>query len=133
MPEAPAEASQTQDGDTVDPRYIKLDSGYTQYATWSNDPRDLDLYRAFRAEGPNLSTDFNVDGLKPILRKKDRELYLMKDAKDMYYLWNLWDGHLLKVSSEFATEDNLDEDDGDTTDGLKGVEKIVSNIIDNLC
>lgn len=57
-------------------------------------------------------------------------MYLLKDDYDFYYLWNSWDGHLLKVSDEFANEDDID--DGYPPDGLDGVEKVVSNIIGNM-
>jgi len=63
--------------------YVKLDPFYAQSLTWSNEPRDLDLYGAFDEEEPNLSIDFNVQGLRPILIVKEGETYLLKDASDL--------------------------------------------------
>lgn len=106
--------------------YVKLKPSYAQDLTWSNDPGDLDLYGAFRKGKPNLASDFRVKGLRPILKEKDGDWYLLMDAKD-YYLWDPWDGHLLRVSDEIVNEDN-----DDPYEGLEGVEKAVHNIISGL-
>jgi hypothetical protein len=69
-------------------RYVKLDPGYTQSLTSSNEPRDLDLYGAFGEDKPNLSSDFNVKGLRPILKEKEGDMYMLRDASGLYYLWD---------------------------------------------
>lgn len=99
--------------------YVKLSPEYTQTITWSNDPRDLNPCGAFSEEKSNLSSDFKVNGLHPIVKAAKRDKYILQDAKGIYYLWGLWDGHLLRVTDEW-------------TEGLDSVEAVVDNIICNL-
>jgi hypothetical protein len=68
--------------DTHDTRFIKLDPKFTKKLTWSNDLRELDLYGAFKEGKPNLSSDFNVPGLRPILKEKHGdELWILQDTQ----------------------------------------------------
>lgn len=69
-------------------RYIKFDSFYTQSLTWSNEPHHSDLYEAFDEEEHNFFSDFNVQGLRPMLKEKEGEMYLLKDVSDLYSLWD---------------------------------------------
>lgn len=102
-----------------DSRYIKLKAEYTHYLTWSNDPTNLDLHGAFREVEPNLSSDYNVKDLQPILKEKKGDIYLLKDTEGTFYVWDMWDGLLLRVAEEWTIDDDLDS-----------VEKVVDN---NLC
>lgn len=92
-----------------DARYIKLSASYTWDHTWSNDPDDLDLYGAFGADIPNLSNDFKIRGLKPIIKDGKTDLFLLIDADNIYYLWDIWDSHLLQVPDEWTSGENLQE------------------------
>jgi len=114
--EAPAGPSITQDQ-----RYVKLKPEFTKFLTWSNDPHDLDLYGAFSKDEPNLSSDFNVKGLRPSLKDPEIDQYILQDANGLYYLWDLWDGHLLRVTDKWTKGDDLIE-----------VEDVVDNILCNL-
>jgi hypothetical protein len=67
----------------LEERYMKPKPEYTRYLTWSNDPRDFDFNVHFCEDPPNLSSEFEVDGLRPIVREppEDGNTILMKDAK----------------------------------------------------
>ncbi|KAF2833277.1 hypothetical protein CC86DRAFT_399909 [Ophiobolus disseminans] len=102
--------------------YIKLKPEYTEGLTWSNDPRDLDLQGIFSQDKPNLSSGFNVEGLRPILKEEDGEdPWILRDAQGSCYLWDMWDGHLLKVTDNWTTGPEL-----------KDIEDVMKNILANL-
>ncbi|KAF1911801.1 hypothetical protein BDU57DRAFT_523808 [Ampelomyces quisqualis] len=104
------------------PRYIKLRSEYTDSLSWTNDPRDLDLDGAFNELKPNLSNDFNVPGLRPILKDKyGDEMWILRDDAGVYYLWNMWEGHLARVTDKWTKGSEL-----------VSTEDIVDNILSNL-
>jgi hypothetical protein len=93
----------------LEERYVKLKPEYTRYLTWSNDPRDFDLNVHFSQDPPNLSSDFKVNSLRPIIREppEDGDTILMKDAKGTYYMWDERDGHLLRVKDEWTKGPDL--------------------------
>ena len=62
--------------------------------------------------------DFNVQGLRPILREDDSDRYILRDAEGIYYLWELWDGHLLRVGEHWVKGPHLHT-----------VEDVVGNIL----
>lgn len=112
-------------------QYIKLQSEFTADLTWSNDPSDLDLYCAFGEDKPNLFSDFHLDDrLYPILKEKEGDMYILRDTKHVYYVWDPWYGPILKVSAEYSTVAGTEDED--FGEGLGEVEKIVSNILFNL-
>jgi hypothetical protein len=49
--------------------YVSLKPAYLKRICWSTDPRDLASQTYFNLTRPNLSRDFNVEGLQPILRE----------------------------------------------------------------
>lgn len=98
------------------PPYIALDPNFTKWLCWSNDPADLSLNVYFDLEEPNLSTDFKVDGLRPVVKENDSDTFILQDAKGRFYFWEVWDGHLLRVKDIW-------------TKGLDSNEKIVENLI----
>jgi hypothetical protein len=103
-------------------RFIKLDPMFTKKLTWSNDPRELDLYGAFKEGKPNLSSDFNVPGLRPILKEKHGdELWILQDTYGVYYLWYMWEGHLTRITEEYTQGPEL-----------SSVEDVIHNILCNL-
>jgi hypothetical protein len=54
---------------------------------WSNDPRNLELEVAFSETKPNLSSDFDVPGLRPIIKEEDGgDQWLLQDAEGKFYL-----------------------------------------------
>lgn len=94
---------------------------YTCYHTWTNEPRDLDLYGDFSAKEPNLSTDFNVPGLKPIIKESDGDMFLLTDSGGKLYVWDPWDGHLLKLEDRWTNRE-----------GMKKMEDKVDNVLEDL-
>lgn len=60
----------------------------TKGLTWSNDPCDLDLNGAFSEVRPNLSSDFNIEGVRPVLKEKtkDDRPWILQDAEGSFYL-----------------------------------------------
>jgi hypothetical protein len=79
----------------------------TEYPCWRNDPNWRDLHGAFIEDAPNLSTDFKVNGLRPILREDNSDRYILRDAEGIYYLWDLWDGHLVRVGEHWVKGPHL--------------------------
>jgi len=92
-------------------RYLELDAGFTQYLTWSNNPQNLDLYGAFSKDEPNLSSDYNIKDLRPILKEEDGDKCLLENTEGSYYLWDLWAGVLLKVAEKWTIDDDLDTEE----------------------
>jgi hypothetical protein len=70
---------------------------------------------------PNLSSDFHVQGLQPIVKEEDGETWILQDAKGTFYLWDAWDGHLLRVTEKWTQGPELET-----------VEDVVDNIVCNL-
>jgi hypothetical protein len=81
----------------------------------------LDLHGAFSVDKPNLSSDFHVQGLRPIVKEEDGETWILQDAKGTFYLWDAWDGHLLRVTEKWTKGPELET-----------VEDVVDNIVCNL-
>lgn len=103
------------------PRYAKLDPAYTKSMTWSNDPRDL-ANVVFSERKPNLSSDFKIPDLRPILKEEDDEdPWILYDANGMLYLWDELDGRLSRVRDHWVQGSDLDS-----------VESKVDNIICNV-
>lgn len=102
-------------------RYVKLDPDYYLYHTWSNSPQDLDLDGVFSIEAPNLASDFNVKGLKLIMKDSDCDMFLLTDADGKFYLWDPWDGHLLRAADKWTVKE-----------GMVEIEDQVHNILRNL-
>jgi hypothetical protein len=57
--------------------YVDLGDKYPKGYTWSNDPKDMDLDTLFNPSKPNLAEEFAIDGLKPILKDPNSEMYLL--------------------------------------------------------
>lgn len=90
--------------------YVRLDPEYARTLCWSNNPDDLALQTYFNPEEPNLDTNYNIQGLVPVLRE-DEGLYrfVLKDKKGRFYIWDE-DGHLLWVKSKKIEELASNED-----------------------
>jgi hypothetical protein len=73
---------------------------------------------SFSKDEPNLSSDFNMKGLRPIVRQKDGDTFILQDLRGIYYLWDPCDSHLLKVVEKWTIGGGLNE-----------VEDVVRNII----
>ncbi|CAO2650524.1 Nn.00g018160.m01.CDS01 [Neocucurbitaria sp. VM-36] len=99
--------------------YVQLNDDYNRRLCWSNEPIDLKLPSYFDPDQLNLSKDFNVDGLCPVIKEKDSDTFILRDAKCRYYLWDEWDGHLLRFKDEW-------------TQGFPSKKKLVMNLICNL-
>jgi hypothetical protein len=96
--------------------YVPLDPEFMKYMCWSNHPNDLELAVYFNKLTPNLSTDYNVEGLKPVVKEKRSYRFILRDAKQRYYLWDKWDGRLLRVPIVYI-------------EGPESTEEIVENIV----
>lgn len=68
--------------DKIESRYIKLDPEFHKHLVWSTDPRDLGLHGTFSEDNPNLSSDFNMQGLKPILKEDGGNRWILKDTQE---------------------------------------------------
>jgi hypothetical protein len=62
-----------------------------------------------------------VEGLRPILRELGEDQWILQDAKGMHYLWDVWDGHLLRVTEEWTRGSELEK-----------VEDVIRNILGSL-
>jgi len=90
--------------DDDDERYIQLDPNFAQELYWSNHPGDLAIQTYFRPTQPNLETDYNIPGLRPVLREPDGfHRFLLKDPQDRFYIWDE-DDHLWWVMEEGVDE-----------------------------
>ncbi|KAJ4367451.1 hypothetical protein N0V83_007034 [Neocucurbitaria cava] len=101
--------------------YIQLSDEYNKRLCWSNNPIDLKLPTYFNPNQElSLAKDFNVQGLCPVLTEKDDcEVFILRDAKCRYYLWDEWDGHLLRFQKKWV-------------EGFPSKEKMIMNLICNL-
>jgi len=89
--------------------YVDLGPKFAKDFTWSNDPNDLMLVTYFGQNEPNLATDFNIDGLKPIVREKDGDTFLLVDAQNRYYIWNRWEGDLFRLKNLGTGKESVDD------------------------
>jgi hypothetical protein len=97
--------------------YVKLHLEYMQDMCWTNDPKYLHLEVYFGNSEPNLSANYRVDGLKPVIKEKDCDRFILRDAKGRFYIWDAWDVLLLRVREAGYK-------------GLQTNEEIVENILD---
>jgi hypothetical protein len=88
-----------------------------QNMRWSNNPNDLYLEVYFDKSKPNLSADYGVHGLQPVIRQNGTDRFILCDSKKRFYLWNGWDGRLLRVQEVW-------------TKGFNSNEEIIDNILD---
>jgi hypothetical protein len=88
--------------------YVDLGPKFSKDLTWSNDPSDLMLETYFDQDEPNLATDFNIDGLKPIIRQKGGNTFLLVDAQNRYYIWNRWDEDLFRLQDLGNGKEHVD-------------------------
>ncbi|KAF2833276.1 hypothetical protein CC86DRAFT_415021 [Ophiobolus disseminans] len=96
--------------------YVALDPEVMRYLCWSNNPNELWLDVYFNPLEPNLSQAYNVAGLRPVVREKDGDAFILQDEKKRFYLWKPWDGDLLRVKDVW-------------TKGFDSNEKIVEHLI----
>lgn len=68
-----------------------------KWSTWTNDAAKLDLSTYFDPNKPNISTDFGVDGLQPVVRDTEGGLFLLQDSGSRFYRWSIWEGLLLRL------------------------------------
>ncbi|KAF2833280.1 hypothetical protein CC86DRAFT_461683 [Ophiobolus disseminans] len=69
--------------------YVRLDEEYAQSVRWSKNPGDLALETYFNTTKPNLETDYNVKGLRPVLLQNDGFYrFILKDEQDHFYVWD---------------------------------------------
>ncbi|KAF1911803.1 hypothetical protein BDU57DRAFT_551852 [Ampelomyces quisqualis] len=96
--------------------YVPLQPEVMEYLCWSNDPNDLYLETYFDPKNPNMINAYNVEGLKPVVREKDSDTFILQDAKKQFYLWDAWEGELLRVTDDW-------------TAGFESNEQVVENLI----
>jgi hypothetical protein len=70
----------------------------------------------FDRSKPNLSNDYEVVGLKPDVKEISKDRFILRDARERFYLWDAWDCELLWVPNEYS-------------EGFMPTEEIVDNII----
>jgi hypothetical protein len=52
---------------------------------------------------PNLSSDFNVPGLRPIIKENfDEEQWILRDEMGVYYTWYEWEGRLMRITNNWV-------------------------------
>jgi hypothetical protein len=102
---------------TSDLQYVQLNPKYMANMCWSNNPNNLYLEVYFDESKPNLADDYGVDGLRPVIRENRSSRFILCDAKKRFYIWEEWDGRLLRVQEKY-------------TKGFELTEEIVDNILD---
>lgn len=90
--------------------YVQLDPEYMRYSCWTNDPNRLYLSVDFDKNNPNLADDFNVDSLQPVVKEKVSDQFVLRHAKLRWYLWDAWEGELLRVNEMWTTGFDSNED-----------------------
>ncbi|KAF2131647.1 hypothetical protein P153DRAFT_394963 [Dothidotthia symphoricarpi CBS 119687] len=76
-------------------QYVRLSPLNARMFTWSNDPDDLSLDTYFNPLKPNLPDEYNIQGLLPVLREpKGAQRFLLRDARDRFYLFDEFEGEL---------------------------------------
>ncbi|KAF2833279.1 hypothetical protein CC86DRAFT_399911 [Ophiobolus disseminans] len=77
---------------------VPLEDDFVDSLCWSNDPGHLALETYFDPKKPSLAGDFQVDGLRPVIREDhDRHRFILMDNKNRFYVWTEWDGRLFWV------------------------------------
>jgi hypothetical protein len=104
-----------------DARYVKLDSEYTKFLTWSTTLAILTCMAVFSERKPDLSSDFKIPGWRPVLKEDGEDPWILQDAKGVFYLRDAWDGRLFRVKPFWTEDPKLDT-----------IEKRVDNIVCNL-
>src|SRR5689334_20318104 len=78
-------------------KYVNLGENFSKALSWTNDPKDLDIATYFDAE-PSIGGSYNIQGLKPVIKDKFSEEYLLTDAAGNYYRWNAETPGLAKLN-----------------------------------
>lgn len=87
-----------------------------------NDPRDLDLYGAFGEKIPNLENNYNIEGLRPILKeRRGDEVWICEIRRVSTTYRTFWEGLLARITEERTQGPELNE-----------VEDIMDNILENI-
>jgi hypothetical protein len=82
--------------------YVKLNENYDRWLCWSNDPNRIYLATYFDPEVPeNLANSYNVNGLCPVVKEDDSDIFILRDDKCRYYYWDAWEGELLRFKDEW--------------------------------
>lgn len=68
-------------------KYVNLGEKFEKSFAWTNDPKDMDIATYFSDE-PSIGGSYNIKGLKPVIKDKFSEEYLLTDAEGKYYRWN---------------------------------------------
>ncbi|OAG33908.1 hypothetical protein AYO21_11980 [Fonsecaea monophora] len=95
------------------PVFVDLGQNYPAGYTWSNDPKDMSLDTYFDPGKSNLADEFAIDGLRPILKDTNSEMYLLTANNAKFYLWAADDGRLfvfkddLKLTLDTAIDEVL--------------------------
>jgi hypothetical protein len=91
--------------------WLRLKSEYTAPLCWTNDPRHLKIDTYFDPDKINIGDNFNIEGLRPVLREDDNEYnFILEDADGRWYLWEEYDGLLLWIKSEELKALKTDEE-----------------------
>ena len=92
----------------ADGDWVNLGLDFPKDVLWSNDPADLHLNIYFdTAKTSNLSHDYDIQGLKPIIAEKEGDTFLLTDSQWRYYSWNRMNGELWMLRGIAAGEQNL--------------------------
>jgi hypothetical protein len=51
----------------------------------------------FDHQKPNISRDFGLDGLQPVIRETESDIFLLQDASGNYYQWSSWGGDMWRL------------------------------------
>jgi hypothetical protein len=96
-------------------RYLPLDSDFTDYLAWTNDPDDLAIETYFDPDKEiNLGRMFNIPGLRPVLKEEDvPDNFILTDDEQRWYLFDEYRRRLLWVKNEELDELEFDEEKAD--------------------
>ncbi|KAA8895543.1 hypothetical protein FN846DRAFT_969081 [Sphaerosporella brunnea] len=91
------------------PQYVDLGKDFSKDLDWTNDPSDLYLDTYFDPAKPNLGKDFQIVGLKPVIKQKEGETFLLQDGNGRFYVWNEYEGGMYRFEKALKVQDAVNE------------------------
>jgi hypothetical protein len=77
------------------PKPFKVD--LPRHCTWTNEATQLELTTYFDPNKPNLSNDFGINGLQPVIRDTESDVFLLQDGSGNFYQWSSWGGEMWRL------------------------------------
>lgn len=74
---------------------VKVD--LPKHCTWTNEAARLALTTYFDPTLPNLSSDFGLNSLQPVIRDTEDDVFLLQDGEGKFYQWRMPDGEIWRL------------------------------------